>query len=163
MRAKHDTSMILNSNWIIPGLSLVKKICLCQEADTRDCFFDTRNSPFLADFVCRSRILVCRASTQTKIFLFVSHLCPAKGTKKTVFSFFRINYLFCHVCVAAKDRPKRKDFILPISHIAVMILARGVTHELRLGCHVHAMRYKIGTCIVESWHACQKLSDKALS
>jgi hypothetical protein len=109
MRAKHDTSMmILNSNWIIPGLSLVKKICLCQEADTRDCFFDTRNSPFLADFVCRSRILVCRASTQTKIFLFVLHLCPAKGTKKTVFSFFRINYLICHVCVAAKDQPKIK-------------------------------------------------------
>lgn len=108
MRAKHDTSMmILNSNWIIPGLSLVKKICLCQEADTRDCFFDTRNSPFLADFVCRSRILVCRASTQTKIFLFVLHLCPAKGTKKTVFSFFRINYLICHVCVAAKDQPKQ--------------------------------------------------------
>jgi len=110
MRAKHDTSMmILNSNWIIPGLSLVKKICLCQEADTRDCFFDTRNSPFLADFVCRSRILVCRASTQTKIFLFVLHLCPAKGTKKTVFSFFRINYLICHVCVAAKDQP----YVLP--------------------------------------------------
>jgi len=111
MRAKHDTSMmILNSNWIIPGLSLVKKICLCQEADTRDCFFDTRNSPFLADFVCRSRILVCRASTQTKIFLFVLHLCPAKGTKKTVFSFFRINYLICHVCVAAKDQPKADPY-----------------------------------------------------
>ena len=81
MRAKHDTT-ILNSNWITPGLSLVKKICLCQEADTRDCFFDTRNSPFLADFVCRSRILVCRASTQTKIFLFVSQLFAAKGTQK---------------------------------------------------------------------------------
>ena len=68
--------------WIILGFLLVKKICLCREPDTRDCFFDTRKSLFLVDFVCRSRILVCRPSAQTKNFMIVSHLCPAKGTKQ---------------------------------------------------------------------------------
>ena len=68
---KSDTSYH-NSNWIIQGVLLVEKVCLCSEADTRIRHIDTRNRPKMAIFVCQGVESLCRPSTQFQIFVCVS-------------------------------------------------------------------------------------------
>ena len=72
---KSDTSYH-NSNWIIQGVLLVEKVCLCSEADTRIRHIDTRNRPKMAIFVCR--ILVSTIDTVPN-FCLCRRLCPAKS------------------------------------------------------------------------------------
>ena len=70
-KVTRDTSYH-NSNSIIQGVLLVKKICLCSEADRRIRHIDTRNRPKMAIFVFRGVESLCRPSTPFQIFVCVS-------------------------------------------------------------------------------------------